>query len=114
MKKITLASAFLFVIMAFACEKSKAQSQADPNQQPTNQTDPNAGTTTSPDGSQPADPNAATEPNKVTIDSTAAGTTPVESGSSTTGTTRSESATKIHIYSGKHDGNNTINPDPKN
>jgi hypothetical protein len=25
----------------------------------------------------------------------------------------SKPATKIHIYSGKHDGNNVINPDPK-
>ncbi len=27
---------------------------------------------------------------------------------------RNESGTKIYIYSGKHDGNNIINPDPKN
>ncbi|MCC6384669.1 MAG: hypothetical protein LC117_01510 [Bacteroidia bacterium] len=29
------------------------------------------------------------------------------------GTERQESNTKIYIYSGKHDGNNIVNPDPK-
>jgi uncharacterized protein YdeI (BOF family) len=107
MKKITLVAAFMFVMIALVCEKSKAQSQNDPNQQSTNQTDPNA--------TQATDPNAtqSTDPSTVNIDSTATATpesVPVESTP-----TKSESSTsKIHIYSGKHDGNNVINPDPKN
>ncbi|HKR04661.1 MAG TPA: hypothetical protein VJY62_08480 [Bacteroidia bacterium] len=111
MKKIKLASLILFGLMAIACEKSLAQT--DQNTQQTT-TDPNA---VAPDNSgttQPAtDPNVSSDPQNVTIDSTAApaSTTTTES---TSAPVKSESTTKIHIYSGKHDGNNVINPDPKN
>ena len=113
MKKITLASAILFVMMAFVCQKSIAQSKKDQKQPANSQPDPNASTQATPDASQSADPNAATESNKVTIDSTATAPAP-ESSAPASSSGKTESTTKIHIYSGKHDGNNVINPDPKN
>ena len=106
MKKLKLVSLIMFVMTVFACQKSLAQTQ-DPNQPTTQQTDPNVSTQSTDTTAQTVDPGA------VTIDSTAA----PKDNSSTTGTTstgNSQSGTKIHLYSGKHDGNNVINPDPKN
>ena len=114
MNKLKLVSLAMFAMMIFACEKSFAQTQ-DPKDQQTNQ---NTGTP-NPDAAQaPAtDPSSTdgTQPSTVTIDSTGTGTTPTPDAS-TSGTNSGvrESTTKIHIYSGKQDGNNVINPDPKN
>jgi|SRR6185436_8863630 len=113
MNKIKLASLLLFGLMAIACEKSLAQTDQN-NQQSTTTPDPNAVT---PDNSaQPAatDPNASTEPSNVTIDSTSTAAPAGTTTESTSTPSKPEPTTKIHIYSGKHDGNNVINPDPKN
>jgi hypothetical protein len=107
MKKLKLVSLVMFVMAVFACQKSFAQTKQNQKQQTTNQADPNLNTQSTDTSAQNIDPGT------VTIDSTAA----PKDNSSTTGTTstgNSQSTTKIHLYSGKHDGNNVINPDPKN
>lgn len=117
MKRLKLAAAATFALVVFACASSFAQTQdqnsdkqqPDPTTQATQEGD-NTAVTPATDGSG----TETTTPSTVTIDNTDSGTT---SSSTTTGGGNGgqrESTTKIHIYSGKHDGNNVINPDPKN
>lgn len=109
MNKLKLFSFMLFATLIFACEKSFAQTQTNQdqqNQQAQPQTDPNA---------QPVqDPNYV-DPYATTIDSTGTGSTTTETTTTTTTTTPVDvqPAERIHLYSGKHDGNNVINPGPK-
>ena len=107
MNKLSLFSFTLFAAMTFTCGKSIAQTQNNQNQQNQTQTDPNA---------QPVqDPNYV-DPYAMTIDSTGAGTTTPEATPTTTTTTTTidaQPAERIRLYSGKHDGNNVINPGPK-
>lgn len=105
MNKLKLISFSVFVLLIFACEKSFSQTQNNQDQQ-TQQTDPSTDTqsTTEP---------VPTDPNTVTIDSTATESYP-SSPPPAENSGNTQSTQKIHLYSGKHDGNNVINPDPKN
>lgn len=109
MNKIKLITAMMFVMMIFVCEQSSAQAQNTDQQ--TEQTDQNTDSSTEPatEGTeQPAD--GYTE--KVTIDGGDGAANTAPSGTESTSSS-TQPAEKIHIYSGKHDGNNVINADPK-
>jgi hypothetical protein len=110
MNKLKIASFIMFIMIVFTCSKSIAQTQNDKDsQQVAPDTENQDNSAAQPQGT---DENASVQPSSVTIDSgTASGGTYDNTGD--TGT-RKESTTKIHIYSGKQDGNNVINPDPKN
>lgn len=113
MKKLKVVSFIMFTLLIFACQKSMAQTQENQDQQPATQT----GDIQNPDATQaPAADGSTvdgTQATSVTIDSTGTTTTGERPAEGTSTGTR-ESTTKIHIYSGKQDGNNVINPDPKN
>lgn len=91
---------FLFVFNAASAQSntSSTQDQVQPTQ--TEETE----TTEAEEVSE--------SPEKVTIAEDQASQIRTSSNDSNTG--RNESSTKVYIYSGKHDGNNVINPDPKN
>lgn len=110
MNKTKIAGVLLAALLLFLFEKTNAQTQTGNNnqQQSSIQTDTQDADTSSDVASEPVEGYQE----RVTI----AGS---ENRSSSTGNNsgstegRTESTTKIHIYSGKHDGNNVINPDPK-
>ncbi|MFI5218755.1 MAG: hypothetical protein ACHQNT_04635 [Bacteroidia bacterium] len=108
MNKSKLVSVVILLMTIFICEKSFSQTQEKQDQQ-TQQTDPVADPNT--DSQFNSDPTQS-DPNTVTIDSTGTGSS-YDTTTPATGTYDAKPAEKIRLYSGKHDGNNVINPDPK-
>lgn len=91
---------FLFVFNAASAQSSQTQTQQTQMEQ------------TQVDQEDTTEEEVSESPEKVTI----AGDQPSRSSNSSSESSsgRNESSTKVYIYSGKHDGNNVINPDPKN
>jgi hypothetical protein len=105
-KKIVLAGSsalLLFVLTNVAT----AQSSRNQTQQPVQ----NEEQIQSKDSTEENAEEVSESPERVTLAGDNAARTSGTSGDNSG--TRSETTTKIYIYSGKHDGNNVINPDPK-
>lgn len=119
MKKIQLASlAFCSTVLLLSLESSAQEIRKDEQNPPAQEmqqpqtSDENQNQTGT--QSQTGEATESYQPSSVTIDSTSEGIGSSNFERTGDDGTRRASDTKIHIYSGKHDGNNVINPEPKN